>query len=768
MIKKKKPPIKAFIALLAVLMVGGYYLGGLFSYPSLTVDNYSNVLADILLHPFRNYWNDMTILVLGCALIGWIFFLAWYLQHNRDTHSEIEHGSSEWGDVQKVNDTLCDHEHPQNNRILSQHLKVGLDKLSNNNAIFVGSPGTGKTMFVVTPNLLLGGASYVILDVKGELLSKYGNYLRSIGHQIRVLNLKEMDKSDRYNPFSYIQEEDDIPRIIVNIFKSVEPPEATKGDPFWDDGCALYLQSLFYFTWMISLEDKLRIFRNASIQWDPVYETPTMNQITALTLLESQPSARTFRGNQAEEGYTKMTKLIDALEDIKGPEHPAVRDYRKLKEGAPETVSSIILILNAKLKFFNGPSVRRIFEADDMHLREIGMGREDDGQTKTALFLVVKENDTSYNFIVNMLYQQLFDTLIRSADFECKGALPIRVEVWMDEFANGVRPERFENLITTLRSRNIAAMLFLQSISQIKTLYKNDAWDILMDACSTFIFLGAGRGSLTTQKYISELTGNATIEKMSDGLSYSTNGGGSINYDRMQRALLSPEEVGRLPKNKCLIFLEGRQPMIDTKYQPFHDENYNKALKLGSYVHPVTVQKRKDGSLETVGNSPGFIFANDAMKESFCKKAQRPESRNVLFELTEEEFCAIQFPDLNEDISTENIFAELENMKREQVEKKIFQKLQEASDGNSFDKSSLKERDITMNKEQKEWNLKGNISTLIERYADRLTDEQLEQIVLGVKNGLTDEEVKIYFTLPAETMKRIRISLEQIHAGMEM
>src|SRR5699024_307570 len=149
----------------------------------------------------------------------------------------------------------------------------------------------------------------------------------------------------------YIQEEDDIPRIIVNIFKSVEPPEASKGDPFWDDGCALYLQSLFYFTWMITVEDKLQIFRETRIDWDPVYETPTMNQITALTLLESQPESKTFNGKPAEEGYTKMTKLIDAVQEMKGAAHPAVRDYRKLKDGAPETVNSIILILNAKLKF---------------------------------------------------------------------------------------------------------------------------------------------------------------------------------------------------------------------------------------------------------------------------------------------------------------------------------------------------------------------------------------------------------------------------------
>lgn len=759
MIRRKKPPIKAFIALLAVFLLGGYYLSGLFTFPSLSVQNYSDLLVDILCHPFRNYWNDMTIPVLGCVLIGWVFFVAWYLQHNRNTHPDIEHGSSEWEDVEKANNTLCDKVHPEENRILSKHLKVGLNKLSNNNAIFVGSPGTGKTMFVLTPNLLLGGASYVFLDVKGELLSKYGNYLHSIGYQIRVLNLKEMERSDRYNPFCYIEEEDDIPRIITNIFKSVEPPEASKGDPFWDDGCALYLQALFYFTWMIDKEEKLQIFERAEIEWDPAFETSTMNQITALTLLESQPTERTLSGSQAEEGYTRMTKLIDAVAERKGAAHPAVRDYRKLKEGAPETVNSIILILNAKLKFFNGPAVRRIFEDDDMNLREIGMGREDDGQTKTALFLVVKENDTSYNFIVNMLYQQLFDTLIRTADFECNGKLPIRVEVWMDEFANGVRPERFENLITTLRSRNIAAMLFLQSISQIKTLYKNDAWDILMDACSTFVFLGAGRGSLSTQKFISELIGNTTIDKMTDGVNYSTNGGGSVNYDRMQRILMSPEEVGRLPKNKCLIFLEGHQPMIDTKYRPFDDENYKKAVALGLYEHPVTVKKRKNGSLETVRKSSNLIFANDIMKKKFLEKSQKPDSGHMVFELSEEEFCAIQFPDLQSPDASGTIYEQLKSLECYRTENRILEKLRKEK----AEDEKIQGMDRKPEHEgQKDWNLKGSISGLIEKYADRLTDEQLEEIVLGIRNGLTEEEVKIYFALPIETMRRIRQSLEKI------
>lgn len=752
MIQKKKPPVKLFLVLLVVSLLLGYYISGLFTYPNLNAGNYQTLLLDIFRHPFANYWNETTFPFLGCLLIVWCFFIANYLQHNRNTHSDIEHGSSVWADVKKLNQILCDKNDLQNNRILSENLRVGLNQLSNNNGIFVGSPGTGKSMFVVTANLLLGGASFIFPDIKGELLAKYGNYLRSIGHQIRVLNLKDMGKSDRYNPFVYIQQEDDIPRLIMNIFKSVEPPEASKNDPFWDDGCALYLQSLFYFVWSVPPEEKLQILHRARIEWDPVYETPTMNQVLELTLLEAQPESINLKGGSAEEGYTKMTRLIDALEEKKGVSHPAVRDYRKLKDGAPETVSSIILILNAKLKFFQSPSVRRIFEADDMRLRELGMGREDDGKTKTALFLVLDENNPSYNFIVNMLYQQLFDVLIRTADFECRGPLPIRVEAWMDEFANGVRPERFENLITTLRSRNIAALIFLQSISQIKTLYKNDSWDILMDACSTFVFLGAGRGALSTQKFISELIGNATIDKASDGINYSSNGGGSLNFDRMQRALLTPEEVGRMPKNKCLILLEGRQPVLDNKYRPFKDENYKKAMALGPYEHPVQIRKRKDGSLETVKKDSQVIFANPGMQKKFMEKVQKPESPHMVFELTEEEFCAIRFPRQGDEDATEKFVRELQEMEQRKMEQMFLEKMEHDKKPTAETKTS-----------EETWDLTGSISDLLEKYMDRLNDEQMEEIVQGIKNGLTEEEVKLYFCLPADKMKRLRISLERIH-----
>lgn len=219
-----------------------------------------------------------------------------------------------------------------------------------------------------------------------------------------------------------------------------------------------------------------------------------------------------------DDGTTALGVMMERLTLGKyGKNHPAYIKYQKLKGGHQETVKSIILMVNAKLKFFETPGIRRIFEDDDMELESLGTGKNRDGKTKTALFLIIPDNDNSFVFVMGMLYTQIFETLIHVADLEYHGPLPVPVEVWMDEFANGARPDRFENLITTLRSRNISALIFLQSVDQIKKIYTGDTWGILMDACSAFIFLGSGRGSLNTQEYISKLLGQATIDKRTEG-----------------------------------------------------------------------------------------------------------------------------------------------------------------------------------------------------------------------------------------------------------
>lgn len=271
MIKKKKIPIKSLVLILILVELICLVFAGILGEPG---NDINLKTASWMNHPWRCF-NQYTLISLGCGLTGWVFFLAFYLDTHRNTHSDIEHGSAEWDDPDTANKRMADLEHPENNRILSKHVNQALSgskSFPNNNMIVVGAPGTGKSLFVIAPNILKCISSYLFMDPKGELVEKYGNYLQKNGYQIRVLNLKNMESSDRYNPFVYIRTEDDIPRLIMNIFKSVEPPDAQKGDPFWDDGCALYLQSLFYFVWAVSVPDKKKIFAEAGLKWETMYK----------------------------------------------------------------------------------------------------------------------------------------------------------------------------------------------------------------------------------------------------------------------------------------------------------------------------------------------------------------------------------------------------------------------------------------------------------------------------------------------------------------
>lgn len=231
MIKKKKIPIKSLVLILILVELICLVFAGILGEPG---NDINLKTASWMNHPWRCF-NQYTLISLGCGLTGWVFFLAFYLDTHRNTHSDIEHGSAEWDDPDTANKRMADLKHPENNRILSKHVNQALSgskSFPNNNMIVVGAPGTGKSLFVIAPNILKCISSYLFMDPKGELVEKYGNYLQKNGYQIRVLNLKNMESSDRYNPFVYIRTEDDIPRLIMNIFKSVEPPDAQKGRPF--------------------------------------------------------------------------------------------------------------------------------------------------------------------------------------------------------------------------------------------------------------------------------------------------------------------------------------------------------------------------------------------------------------------------------------------------------------------------------------------------------------------------------------------------------
>lgn len=476
-------------------------------------------------------------------------------------------------------------------RILSQHITLSKSgkKIANNNMIVVGALGTGKSFRIVAPNLLRNDASVVVLDVKGDLLRNYGKAMEKNGYQIKCLDVISSDfgKSHMYNPFVYVKTEVDMIRLVSNIQTSLTPQDTSKRELFWEDGVTMYLLACFYYVWL-------------------EMEKPTLPKVQLLMNEES-------RILDEETGETELEKRMNtlAVRSPMGNEHPAVSNYRKLKEGAPDTVRSIIIMCNSKFKFMGVAAAKRLFSEDEMNLYELGMGVNGDKTTKTAIFLCVPDDDWSFDFIVGMLYTSLFQELIECAR-KNGGALPIPVEVWMNEFANGSRPESFEKLITTLRCRNISVIMFLQSVSQLKQIYKNDTWEILMDACSTFLYLGEGRGAYSTHKYIADLLGTATIDKMNDGLSKGTSGSTSINFDRQSRELLTSEEISRIPDEDCIIFISVEKPIYDKKYNTQDMKKFKEAKNMGPYVPDICVKKTEGGGYVTVKSEGKLIPLNDA------------------------------------------------------------------------------------------------------------------------------------------------------------
>ena len=485
MIEKRKTPWGIFLIILVILIIGTYFGCGLMKLDGVTMSNYQEKLLYIIMHPLRNWWTNKTPAFMGIVFIAWIMFIAYYLDQNRNYHFGVENGSEQWADVDKLSKTLRD-KNEQNNTYLSERIAVSNHALSNMNMLVIGGSGSYKTTSVLTPNILLAGMTNVILDIKGDLLRKHGNYLKAHGVTVKSFNLINPEESDRYNPMYYLETETDVIRLITNMQASVKPPDAQKGDPFWDDGVALYLQSMFFHEWLTAKEENRK---------------PTLNNILKLVNMESK------HVGDEDDDRTELQIEMDRLAKNHGDDYPPVRDYRKLKEGAAETVRSIIIMVNAMLRLCETSALKRLFEDDDIDIPSLGLGVDGNPNKKTALFLVMPDNDQSFNFLISMFYTQLFDVLIRIADHKCNGSLPIHVRLWADEFYAGPKPTNTEVLMGTIRSRNMSIVPILQSIAQIKAIFPQDKWEVFLDNCAVMIYLGSGPAAFSTHEYISKLLG---------------------------------------------------------------------------------------------------------------------------------------------------------------------------------------------------------------------------------------------------------------------
>lgn len=562
-------------------------IGELFTmYVSYVLNGVWNTNGDIVLilnkfnaaikNPFGHYYNANTLraVIYGSLIYGMAVLM--YVTSRRNLMHGKEYGTARFADIRMVNKALADKDESKN-RILSNNVRMSTDTSVtglNNNMLVIGGSGAGKTFFIVKPNIMqmMLNNSFIATDPKGEIARATANMLKKNGYNVKVLNLIDMAKSDGYNPFRYIREENDVVKLVTNIISNTTPKETAPTDPFWEKSESMFLQALFYYVWL---------------------EMPP-NRKNFQSVLELLSEAEVdAKGNDSKR--TKKMKQLAKTSKLK-QNHPAYKQYMKVIRGAGDTVRSIIISANSRLALLENPQILRILSKDDLHLEELGIGVNGDKHTRTALFCIIPDSDKSYNFIVGMLYTQLFQELYFQADFKNDGKLPIQVTLMMDEFANVALPDDFCSLLSTMRSRRISSIIIIQNLAQIKALFK-DTWETITGNCDTLVYLGGNEKS--THQYISEMLGKSTIDKRSTGETRGVHGSASRNYDVLGRELMTPDEVRNMSNKKCLIFIKGFNPIFDDKYIPFRHKNFSQTEDGGgkAYVHDPSLNK---GSLRPV------------------------------------------------------------------------------------------------------------------------------------------------------------------------
>ena len=465
-----------------------------------------------------------------------------------------EHGSAQWGNAEKICKKYAQR-NSESNKLLTQNVRIGLNGRKhrrNLNVLVCGGSGAGKTRFYCKPNIMQGNTSYVILDPKGEILRDTGKLLESKGYEIKVLDLINMEKSHCYNPFVYIHSDNDVQKLVNNLFKSTTPKGAQSQDPFWDTAASMLLKALIFYL---------------------KYEAPEDEQNFPMVM----EMLRAGEVREDDEDYiSPLDNLFYDLE-LKEPEHIAVRFYNNYKKGAGKTLKSIQITLAARLEKFDLQSLAALTATDELDLQSLG-------EKKVALFALIPDNDTSFNFIVSMLYTQLFQQLFYIADREYKGSLPMHCHFVMDEFANVSLPDDFDKILSVMRSRGVSVSIILQNMAQLKVLFEKQ-WESIVGNCDTFLYLGGNEQS--THKYVSELLGKETIDLNTFGKSTGRNGNYSTNYQITGRELMTPDEVRMLDNMYALLFIRGERPVKDLKYDILKHPDVNKTAdgKAEEYEH---------------------------------------------------------------------------------------------------------------------------------------------------------------------------------------
>ena len=478
-----------------------------------------------------------------------------YFSTRRNYRRREEHGSAKWGSASAVNKKYAQQPKSEN-KLLTQNVAIGLNAKKhrrNLNTLVIGGSGAGKTRFFCKPNLMqCCRNSYFVLDPKGEIVRDVGELLSQKEYEVRVLDLISMEKSHCYNPFVYLQSDNDIQRLVTNLFKATTPKGSQSNDPFWDTSASMLLSALVYYLH---------------------YEAPEDEQNFAMVMEMLRAGAIE---NEEDSRPTPLDYLFADLE-MDRPDHIALKYYRSYHAGSAKTLKSIQITLAARLEKFNLESLAALTCTDELDLTSMG-------EKKVALFAIIPDNDSSFNFLVSILYTQLFQQLFFSADHIHGGALPIPVHFLMDEFANVSLPDDFDKILSVMRSRGVSVSIILQNLAQLKALFEKQ-WESIVGNCDEFLYLGGNEQS--THKYVSELLGKSTIDTNTYGKSSGRSGNYSTNYQISGRELLTPDEVRMLDNQYAILFIRGERPVLDFKYDILKHPNVALTAdgKAGVYQH---------------------------------------------------------------------------------------------------------------------------------------------------------------------------------------
>lgn len=514
------------------------------------------ILSGLASAPFSVHWTENAPKLVLIVSILYPMCVIYYLTEQADLRPGAEYGTARWGNAKSLNRKYQDRRHLRSNYLFTQNVRMGMDSHKhrhNLNVMVIGGSGAGKTRFYVKPNLMQSICSYIVLDPKGEILRDLGGMFEAQGVAVTVIDLVHF--KGHYNPLVYLETDEDAMKLAHAIVHNTKPKDAVgSADQFWDNSSIMLISAIILYL---------------------LYEAPAEEQNLSTVMymiLNGQVSE--------DESYpAPLAMLFNDLED-REPDHPAVLQYKSFLLGSTKTLQSVLVTAASNLHMFNSEQFAYMTGRDETFLPELGL-------QKRVIFCVIPDNDETYNFLITMLYTQIFDQLFRLADSnpEYKGALPVHVRLMMDEFANVALPKDFKKILSVCRSRNISCDIILQSIAQLKSLFKDD-WEGIVGNCDSLLYLGGNEYG--TFEYLSKILGKETERTVSHSIGRGNHGSSSESQQKAARDLATPDEIRRMSNDDALLLLRSEDPVVDRKYDLLKHPNIKLTTDGGAapYVMP--------------------------------------------------------------------------------------------------------------------------------------------------------------------------------------